>query len=291
VSEKPQVLGLIAGAGEFPIEIARAARSSGHRVHAVAFHSLTGSALCEVADEVEWLHLGEVSSILRSFRRSGVRDAVMAGKIDKSNFYRPLADLRADARALELLAGLRDNHDASILEALADWLESEGIVLHPQTALVPELAAPAGRLGAVRPTSEQLRDLAFGWPVAKSAAEFEVGQCIVVKQRSVLAIEAVEGTDAAVARGGRLGGEGASVLKVAKSGQDPRFDLPAIGPETLNALADAAAGMLAFEAGASVLLQREQLVALADAEGIALLGVDARILSTAGAGVLPAESE
>jgi len=289
VSETPQVLGLIAGDGEFPIEIARVARRGGRRVHAIAFHSLTGSALCDVVDEVEWLHLGEVSSILRSFRRGGVRDVVMAGKVDKRNFFRPLADLRADARALALLAGLRDNHDASILQALADWLESEGIVLHPQTALVPELAAPAGRLGAIRPTPDQQRDLVFGWPVAKAAAELEVGQCIVVKQRAVLAVEAVEGTDATIARGGLLGGRGVSVLKVAKPGQDPRFDLPVIGPRTLDALAEVGAGMLAFEAGACVLLQREELIARADAAGIALLGVDAAVLSTAGAAALALE--
>jgi DUF1009 family protein len=282
----PQVLGLIAGDGEFPIEIARAARHDGRRVHAIAFHALTGPALCDEVDEMDWLHLGEVGSILQNFRRGGVRDVVMAGKVDKRHLYRPLEDLRADGPALELLAGMRNRHDASILSALADWLESKGLVLHAQTALVPELAAKPGCLGRMSPNGEQLRDLVFGWPIAKATAALDIGQCIVVEQQSVLAVEAVEGTDAAVARGCALGGAGASVLKVAKQGQDPRFDLPTIGPGTLIGMAEAGAGMLAFEACATVLLRRDELVAMADKEGIVLLGVDDDVLGCATSGSL-----
>lgn len=269
----PQVLGLIAGDGDFPLEIARAARSQGRHVHAVGFHQLTRSSLQSVVDQLEWLHLGQLETLLASFHRAGVRDAVMAGKVAKTRLYGEWEALRPDARAMQLLRGLCDRRDDSVLTALAELLEGEGIALRPQAELVPQLLAGEGCLGEARATAEQMEDVAFGWAIAKRIAGQDIGQCVVVKQRAVLAVEAIEGTDATVLRAGRLAGPGAAVVKVAKPGQDPRFDMPVIGPHTLESLIEARARLLAFEAGETVVLGRRALVEKADAHGIVLLGV------------------
>lgn len=269
------ILGLIAGDGRFPHEIARAARGHGRRVHAVGFHDLTTASLADEVDALCWLELGQLDALLDSLQSAGVRDAVLAGKVSKRHLFDSSHRLLPDARALALLAGLPDRSDGAILAALADWLESEGIVLRPQCELVPELVPGPGPLGAFAPTPRQLADVAVAWPIARVLASCEVGQCVVVRDGAVLAVEAIEGTDAAIERGGRLGGPGACVVKVARPRQDPRFDLPAIGPDTLASLLAVGAGVLAFEAGSTLVLERERLVKEADAAGVAIYGVPA----------------
>ncbi len=270
----PRLLGLIAGDGDLPVEIARAARRRGRRVHGVAFHDLTRKTLEQEVDEIEWLHLGQVDALLATFHGAGIRDVVMAGKVSKRHLYAPLETLRPDARAMEFLAGLRDRRDDSILSALADLLQGEGIDLRPQAEFVPRLLAGDGCLGLAAPSAEQRADVVFAWPVAKLMAGLDIGQCVVVKQGAVLAVEAIEGTDAAVRRGGALAGGGACVVKVSKPNQDPRFDMPTIGPQTLESLIDVGASLLAFEAHRTFLLRRRTLIELANAHGIVLLGVD-----------------
>jgi len=264
-------LGLIAGCGGLPLEIARSARRRARPVVAVALPGQTDPALEAEVSALRWLHPGQVGRVVEFLRAAGVREAVLAGKLPKLSFEDPAA-LRPDALALALLRRLSDRHDASILSSVADHLAEQGIRLLPQAELVPELLAVAGRYGRVEPSREQLADLAFGWRLAKAIAELGIGQTLVVRARAVIAVEAIEGTDAAILRAGQMG-PGACVLKVAKPAQDPRFDLPVIGPETLLALVEAKAGLLAFEAGATLVLERERLVALADAHGVALLGV------------------
>jgi DUF1009 family protein len=267
------VLGLIAGRGRFPLDLARAARRRGGRVVAVGFHGDTEAALANEVDELHWLHLGELESLIARFRAAGARQAVMAGKVLKTSLFGDLAQLRPDARAVALIAGLRTRNDDSILGAIADELAGEGITLLPQAALVPELLAGEGTLGAVEPTPAQRKDVAFGWPVAKALGALDVGQTVIVRERAVLAVEAIEGTDAAVARGAALGGPGASVIKVAKPRQDPRFDMPAVGLRTLEVLASGKVAVLAVEADRTLLLDRAELLREADRHGIAVLGV------------------
>jgi hypothetical protein len=279
-------LGLIAGAGALPAQIARSAADRGHRVTAIAFHGVTEPELSDRIDRVEWLYLGEVEALLRLLHDQGIRRVVMAGKVDKTHLYRAAgrsqstgraADagplLRPDARARELLERLKDRRDDSILRALAELLESEGIELEPQPEWVPHLMAGEGCLGTEKPSAEELADVAFAWPIAKSVARLDIGQSVVVKRGAVLAIEAIEGTDAAVRRGGALGGEGVCVLKVAKPGQDPRFDVPTIGPGTVDVLVESGARLLAFEAHRTIVLERAEMVQRADGAGIVLLGV------------------
>jgi DUF1009 family protein len=254
------------------VELARAARRRGRAVSAIAIEGLSDPALDGEADSLAWLRLGELEPLLASFRETGVQEVVLAGKVPKT-LLAQAGELRLDARAQALLRGLADRSDDSILGALAALLEGEGFRLLEQLALAPELAAPEGTLGRLPASEAQLRDVAFGWPVAKALGALDVGQTVVVQDRAVLALEAIEGTDAAIRRGCSLGRPGACVVKVAKPRQDPRFDVPAVGPETLHAMAEGGAGLLAVEARATLVLERERLVAEADARGIAVIGV------------------
>jgi len=278
------VLGLIAGRGSLPLEVARCARGRGRPVAAIAFHGQTDPRLEEEA-ETTWLHPGQVGSALAALRGAGVREAVMAGKVPKAGLFSGPAGpaaLRPDAEALALLSTLRDRRDDSILAALADWLEERGIRLLGQAELVPGLVGGEGPLGSTALSPEQCADVAFGFPIAKAIAGLDIGQTLVVKDGAVLAVEAIEGTDAAIRRAGRVGA-GACVVKVAKPHQDPRFDVPAIGPDTLAAMLEAKASALAFEAGRTLVLEREALVEAADGHGIALVGVASERLPAGGA--------
>ncbi len=271
----PRPLGLIAGLGQFPFEGARAARRRGDRVLAVALRGLTEPALEAEVDRLRWFHLGELSALLESFREAGVEDAVMAGKVPKAFLLRDPGALQLDALAQRVLAGLADRRDDSLLGAFAEALESGGVKLHGQAELTPELLVEAGVIGAHAPGEALRADVAFGWPIAKAVAGLDIGQSIVVKDCAVLAIEAIEGTDAALARGAELGGAGALLVKVAKPSQDPRFDVPVIGLDTVQALCDAGAAGIAVEAGETVFLQREEAMKRADAAGLVVLGVAA----------------
>ena len=266
------VLGLIAGEGSLPLAAARGGRRAGHRLVAVAFHGRTDPALADEVDELHWIHPGEVLEGLAAFRRSGVSLAVMAGKVGKADLVQRPESLHLDATARHLLAELADRGDAAVLARVADFLSAAGIELLPQWALAPELRVGPGPLGKGSPTPSQQADIAYALPIAKAVAALDVGQTVVVKDRAVLAIEAIEGTDAALRRAGALASGGVAV-KVSKPGQDPRFDVPAVGPRTLAVAAEAAIAVFAFEAAATLVLEREVLVREADAAGIAVLGV------------------
>jgi hypothetical protein len=267
-------LGIVAGRGELPLDVARAARREGRRVAAVGFPGETDARLATCVDTLVWLRPGEVAAILAAFAAAGVREAVLAGGMPKAALFGDPARLGADARAGEALARLADRADASILAGVERVLHAAGIRLLGQAELVPELLGGEGPLGRVRPSAVQRADARFGWRVARALARLDVGQTVVVRERAVLAVEAAEGTDAAIRRGGAIA-SGAVVVKRARPAQDPRFDLPAIGPGTLDAMRDAGAAALCFEAGQTLILERERLVAAADAAGIALWGVRA----------------
>lgn len=267
---EPLPLGLVAGQGALPLLVARAARRGGRRVAAIAFRGRTDPAL-EAGAEVTWLHLGEVGAALDALRGAGVHEAVLAGKVPRADLFESAA-MRPDAEARRLLAGLPDGRDGTLLLAVARLLEGRGIRLLPQAELVPELVGGEGVQGARAPDAAQRADLALGFRVARAVAGLDVGQTVVVRQGAVLAVEAIEGTDAAIRRGGAAA-PGACVVKVARPGQDPRFDLPVLGPGSLRAAREAGVAVLAYEAGRTLLLEREALVAGADAAGVALVGL------------------
>jgi len=271
VSTGPGVLGLIAGGGSFPLEVARSARRQGWDVVAIAFHQHTDPALGDAA-EIGWFHPGEVGAALERLQRSGVRDAVMVGKLPKTALYGRADAAGLDDTARALLASASDRSDIALLNLVADFLGRSGIRLLPQTSLVPELLAGEGPLGRLEPTPAVSDDIAFGFRIARSVAELDIGQTVVVKDSCVLAVEAIDGTDAAIERAGLIAA-GGCVVKVAWPAHDPRFDLPAIGPETLRVAIAAGVVALAFEAGRTVVLDRAAVTRAADAHGIALVGV------------------
>ena len=267
------VLGLVAGQGRLPFEVARGARRAGRRVWLAALRGFADPALAREADAVRWLHVGEVGALLEALRAEGVRELVLCGLVPKELLFADPSLVRLDEAAMRLLAGLRDRRDDALLRALADALEAEGFRVASQAAYTTELLAPEGPLGAIAPTPAQLDEVAFGWPIAKAIGALDIGQTLVVRERVVLAVEAIEGTDQAIRRGGALGRGAVSVIKVAKPTQDPRLDVPVIGPETIHTLVEAGARLLAVEAGRTLVLERAELVARADAAGICVLGV------------------
>ncbi|MCP5057405.1 MAG: LpxI family protein [bacterium] len=266
------VVGLIAGLGRLPIEVALAAREGGTRVVAIGLHGLTEASLADEVESFAWVHVGEVAPMMAHFREAGAKTLVMAGKVPKTFLWERPDLVKPDARALQALAGLKDRKDDSLLGAFAGLLVEEGFSLLGQAELAPALLAEVGILGSVEPGPEELADIEFGWPIAKAIGELDVGQTVVVRGKAVLALEAVEGTDAAVERGCALGEPGATVVKVAKPAQDMRFDVPTIGLATVQALARGGARALAVEAGKTVVLEREALLAEADRHGIAVVG-------------------
>jgi DUF1009 family protein len=270
---EPGPIGLIAGDGTLPGEIARAARAKGRDLVAVAFPQITEPQIDEDALRVEWLNPGQLGAALRFLRDAGVREAVMAGKVSKAGLLAGGVEL--DDRARALIAGLVDLGDATLLSAIAKAIEEEGISLRPQAELVPDLIAGPGALGRVRPTPEQWLDVRFAWPIARTVASLDIGQTVVVHDRAVVAVEALEGTDEAIRRAGRLGRPGLCIVKVARPEQDLRFDLPAVGPGTLEVAAEAGAVIVAIEAGQTLVLDREAVVEQANRAGIALVGVPA----------------
>jgi len=268
------VLGLIAGQGVFPLEVARTARSRGLRVACIALRDQARPELADAVESITWIYPGEVGAGLTAFRAAGVRDVVMAGKVAKDDLIQNPDALRLDASATGILTEMGDRKDDTILGKLADFLETLGLHLLPQYAFTPELLASEGVLTRTQPTAAQRADIAFGFPIAKAIGGLDIGQTVVVKDRAVLAVEAIEGTDAAIRRAGGIA-SGACVVKVAKPSQDPRFDVPTIGPDTIAVLIEAKVAVLGIEAGATVVLEREAVVRAADQHGIAIVAVAA----------------
>jgi hypothetical protein len=259
-------IGLIAGYGRFPLLYARNLKAQGRRIFCAAIREETDPAVTEVADEHRWLRLGQLGKLIEAFRAAGVREAVMAGKVHKTRIYQ----LRPDWRAVRLMARAPDFKDDTLLGAVADELERHGIQLVSSIAHAGDLLPGPGTLTRRRPSREERGDIAFGWQLAKAVAGLDVGQSVIIKNRSVMAVEAIEGTDAAIRRGGELGGGGVTVVKVAKPDQDVRFDVPTIGTDTIATMAEAGATCLALEAGLTLVLDRDEVVAAADAAGISI---------------------
>ena len=277
-------LGIVAGLGALPLEVAQSARTHGWRVVVVGLRELARAELADAADHIEWHYLGEVERAFRLFEDQGVEAVVMAGKVPKTFLWERADAVRPDARAAAILARGSDRADDTLLGLFADEIEASGYPVRGQAELVPDIVARVGPIGSIAPTEDQWADIAFGWPYAKQIGAMDVGQTVVVQDRAVLALEAVEGTDRAIARGQELSdrARGVSVVKVAKPSQDPRFDVPVIGPDTIALLAEGPPGVIAVEAGATVLLRRAELLRAADAGGVAIVGVDAENLAPPG---------
>ncbi len=266
-------LGLIAGQGQFPLDVAEAARERGIEIVAVGLHGHSDPSIEERVHHFRWLYLGEIGALIEIFREFDIDEVMMAGKVPKSNLYGNPTELKLDALALAGLAAAQDRKDDSILLTFVNILEAQGFHVLSQAELVPELFAAEGQLGSVEPSPEQIQDAIFGFPIAKAIGSLDIGQTVVVGHRAVLAVEAIEGTDEAIRRGGALGNGCACVVKVAKPSQDPRFDVPAVGPDTVATLIESEVSALVVEAGTTLIFEREETLRRADEAGIAVLGV------------------
>lgn len=264
------VIGLIAGNGSLPRLFARAARARGLTVVAAAHRGETEPSLAGEVDTLSWVRVGQVGRIQRILQKAGVREAVLAGGFRR---MRALAQLRPDFGLLRVAARLRSVRDDALLRAVAEDFEAHGIRIVSAASYLTELLAPAGRLAGPELDEAARRDVALGSEVAAALGRADVGQTVVVKDGHVLALEAVEGTDACIRRGALLGGRGVVVVKRFKPGQDERFDLPAVGPLTLAVMVDVGARVLAVEAGKTLLLEVEQLLSAADRAGITLFAL------------------
>lgn len=264
-------IGLIAGGGQFPIIFARAARAKGMTVYAIAHQSETDPALEAHVDVIQWIYLGQIKKILRFFKSHQVAQAVMMGTIAKARLFK---DLRPDTKAISLIAGMRHTMDDGILRSLAAFLEKEGILIKPSTFLLPELLAEKGCWTKRKPSRSEKGDIVIGWEIAKEIGRMDVGQCVVVANGSVLAVEAIDGTDATISRGGQLGNRNAVVVKVCKPNQDLRFDIPAIGTETIRTMGLSGVNVLAIEAGKAVVFEKEAMIQMADRHKISIVALD-----------------
>jgi len=268
-----ETIGLIAGNGSFPLLFARTARAEGWRVAAVAHEGESEAEIAAVVDSLLWIKVGELDKLLDGFRAEGVSRAVMAGGINKASLMRSFAP---DARGQRLLARLTQWSDDALLRGVAAELEGEGIEVVESTLFLESILTREGALAGAELSEAQWRDVRYGLAVAKSVGRFDVGQTVVIKAGMVLAVEAIEGTDAALRRGGALGCGGAVAVKVSKPGQDLRFDVPAVGLDTIAVCGDVGVRVLALEAGRTLMLQREEFRREAGAGGLSVVGVSAR---------------
>jgi len=273
-SDVPKTVGLIAGNGRLPFAFARSARARGVSVAAVAIREETDPDLERHVDRTGWYHVGELSGMIGFLKDAGCRDVVMAGQIRIRHVFEDWEKLAVDPLALDLLKRMGDRRGDSVLGAVADVLEASGLHLREATTFMEDCVARPGVLTKREPSAEERDDLDFGWRMAKAVSQLALGQTVVVKRRAVVAVEAAEGTDACILRGGQLGGEGTVVVKVPRPDQDPRFDLPVIGASTVRALCEARAAVLAVEAGRTLILDREEVSRMADEAGIAIVVLD-----------------
>jgi len=267
----PEALILIAGKGVYPRLLAEAARRQGvRRLHLIAFKGETERALEKLADRADWIHMGQFGRMLEALRQSGVRQAVMAGQITPTNLFR----VRLDGAMLELLKRLPRRNAETIFGAVGEELRAIGIELLPASSFMEEHMPRAGQLGRRAPTPGEAQDMALGLKAARAISALDIGQTVVVKQGTILAVEAFEGTDEAIRRAAKLAGPGIVAVKVAKAGHDMRFDIPVVGWHTLTLLRRVKAAALAVEAGRAILLEQERLVAEADRCGLCLMALD-----------------
>ena len=258
--QTPEILGIIAGNGVYPRTLATAARKAGvKKIVATAFTDETDPAISELVDVVEWLRVGQLGRLLKCFRENDVHRAIMAGQIAPKNLF----ELRPDVKALVVLAKLKQRNAESIFTAIADELGKANVHLLPATTFLENDLAAKGLIAGAKLSRAEEEDVDLGWNVAKQIAGLDIGQTIIVKNGTVLAVEAFEGTNDAIKRGGALAREGAVMIKVAKPNQDMRFDVPVVGIETIKVAAEAKLRVIAVESQKTLLLEREKVVDLA----------------------------
>lgn len=261
VTAAPESLVIIAGNGAYPRLLAESARAGGvRRIQVIAFRGETDPAVARLADDACWLHLGQLGKLLEALRRFGTPGAVMAGQITPTALFR----IRMDRNMLDVLRRLPTRNAETIFGAIADEMRQVGVALLPASSFMQRHMPEPGLLSQRAPTAAEQSDIALGREIARATSGLDIGQTVVIKEGTVLAVEAFEGTDKAIRRAGKLGGRGSVVVKLAKRGHDMRFDIPVVGTHTFHSLKRVRAAVLAVEAGRCILLEREKLIALAN---------------------------
>src|SRR4051812_45670781 len=268
-------LGLIAGNGRFPFLVLDAARRLGHQVTVVALKSETFPELADLAARppaaaFHWISLGQLGALIKLFKDAGVTQAVMAGQVKHTKLFAVMAS--ADATLLGVLMRLKSRSTDGIIGGIADAMRDNGIELLNSTAFLAPLLATDGVLTRRRPDAAEQEDLAFGYRIADAIAGLDVGQTVAVKAAAVVAVEAMEGTDAIIARAGQLAGAGVRIVKVAKPNQDMRFDVPVVGIATIDAMKAAGATALSVDAAKTLMIEGDEVIRAADAASIAMVG-------------------
>jgi UDP-2,3-diacylglucosamine hydrolase len=266
-------IGLIAGNGRFPFLALQGARSLGHDVTVVAvkeeaFPELEGAAR-EAGADLTWVSLGHLGKCIKVLKAAGVRQAIMAGQVKHAKIF---SGIIPDLTLLSVLTKLKARNTDALISAVAEVLKGEGIELLDSTAFLDPLLAKSGSLARRPPDAAELDDFAFGYRMADQVAALDIGQTIVVKDKAVVAVEAMEGTDAVIRRGGQIAGPGTRVVKVAKPDQDMRFDVPVVGVATIDAMRTAGATALTIDARKTLVVDGQHFFEAADAAGIAVVG-------------------
>ncbi len=264
----PDTLGIIAGNGVYPRLLADGARRAGlEKIVAAAFTDETDPVLEQHVDVLEWMRVGQLGRLLKFFRSQRIHHVIMAGQIAPKNLF----DLRPDLKALMLLGKLKERNAESIFAAIADELAKIEVNLLPATTFLEDSLAQSGLIAGPKLSPRQEHDVELGWTVAKEIARLDIGQTIVIKNGTIVAVEALEGTNEAIKRGGILAREGAVIVKVSKPNQDMRFDVPVIGIETVRIAAESGVRVVAVEAGKTLLLERDAVIALANLSSMSLV--------------------
>jgi UDP-2,3-diacylglucosamine hydrolase len=268
--QPPEILGIIAGNGVYPRLLADSARKAGvKKIIAAAFSGETDPSLEQHVDLVEWMRVGQLSRLLKFFQGQKIHHAIMAGQIAPKNLF----DLRPDWKALLMLARLKQRNAESIFAAIADELAKIDIQLLPATSFLEEFLVPVGLIAGPKLSRREEEDVDLGWKTAKEIARLDIGQTVIVKNGTVLAVEGFEGTNEAIKRGGALAREGAVMIKVSKPNQDMRFDVPVVGVETIRVASEAQVRVIALEAGKTLLLERDAIVDLAERSGVSIFAL------------------
>ncbi len=264
-------IGILAGAGKLPVECARAAKQLGYEVYAVGLLSQTDSEISNFAEDYQQISVGQLDAILNYLSQNEIKKITMIGKVTKELLFNGL--VIPDARMLQLIMSLPDRKDDTIMLAFVRELAKAGMETFDQTALIRKLMPHRGTITSREPSETEKADMEFGFMIAKELGRLDVGQTAVVKSRAVMALEAIEGTDECIRRGGKLANGGAVVAKVSKPEQDNRFDVPTVGQKTLEVMAEVGATALAIEADKTLLVDRENAVAFANEKGISIVAM------------------
>jgi DUF1009 family protein len=266
-------LAVIAGMGGLPVAVAAEAKKMGYRVVGIALQPPADESLEPFVDDFYKINIGRFGGLLSLLKKLSIANAVMAGKVPKEILYKHKTSIIPDMKAVKLLFSLRNRSDDTIMSAVVQELENNGIKLRNTTDFTKNLLAPEGVLTKQKPSKDELKDIEFGYETAKEMGRLDIGQTVVVKDLAVMAVEAIEGTDEAVKRGGSLAKNDAVVVKVSKPQQDLRFDVPVVGMDTLRSMKEVSARVLAIEAEKCIIVDKEKFIHEADKMGMVVVGV------------------